>query len=184
LIAWNGGDCSGVSITQAARAFTEDEMLFALELAGLGAFASKVQRKLVSYEAVKLADLVDIADYAALPDDGVLRIKKLLTDPVAREAAVKERDERERQRLEAEAAAGAKRNRDAEAKRNRDAEAAAEAQRKRDAEASAEAQRKRDAEAVDFPPVGVRVLVLFRSLAVVFIFQDFHGVFCFYWMGL
>jgi hypothetical protein len=136
-------------------------VLFALELAGLGAFASKVQRKLVSYEVVKLADLVDIADYAALPDEGVVRIKKLLTDPVARKAAVKERGERKRQRLEAETAAEAQRKRDAEAtaqaQRKRDAEAAAEAQRKRDAEAAArrerelvaaaEAQRKRDAEA-------------------------------------
>jgi hypothetical protein len=153
LIFWNGGDCCDVSVTQDARAFTEDEVLFALELAGLGAFASNVQHKLVSYEVVELADLVDIADYAALPDDGVRRIKKLLTDPVAREAAVKERDERWQQR----------RHLGPEAQRRRDAEAAAQLELERIA--AAEAQRKRDAEAAIALPLSaaeVRLCVLFR----------------------
>jgi hypothetical protein len=144
LIVWNGGDWCDVSITQAARAFTEDEVLFALELAGLGAFEDAVAVKMLDFVEIRVSDLSAITTASGIAGKDALRLKKLLTDPVAREAAVKERDERERQRLEAEAAA--------------------EAERKRDAEA-AEAQRKRDAEAAVASPlaaVEVRLLVLFR----------------------
>lgn len=105
--------------SQTSKVFTENDVILALELAGLGSFKSKVQRKLASYESVKITDLVDIADYVGLTDDGVVRLRKLLTDPSARETAIREL---EREKLAA-AEASRKQVADAEAARKLEAEA-------------------------------------------------------------
>jgi hypothetical protein len=87
---------------QAARVFTEEDVLSALDLAGLQEFKDAVAVKLFEYEEIKLANIASVISAISMPGQEALRFKKLLTDSAAREATIKERLEHERQRPEAE----------------------------------------------------------------------------------
>jgi hypothetical protein len=125
-----------------------------LDLAGLKAFEDAVALKLLDFLEVKVSDLSAISAAAGIAGKDALRLRKLLTNPAAREAVIKERQERkdrEQEHHEAEL-------------REKERIAAAEAQQKRDIEA-AEAASKREAEASKVSSrVEVSALLLFVAL--------------------
>jgi hypothetical protein len=82
LIVWDGVDhwCDGIC-TQAARAFTEDEVMLALELTGLGAFRDAVAAKLFEFDEITLAKVASIVAAVSMPAADVLRFKKTVDRP-------------------------------------------------------------------------------------------------------
>jgi hypothetical protein len=77
--------------------FSEDDVLSALDLAGLSAFEEAVSLKLLDITEFKVSDISTLVTAAGIPAKDALRFKKFLTDPAAKASAKATRDQQQRE---------------------------------------------------------------------------------------
>jgi hypothetical protein len=86
---------TSVAASYAAKVFTAEDVLSSLDLAGLSTFKDAFSLKLFEFDEIKLPNIAAVISAVSMPGSDALRFKKLLTDPGARETAIREQQQRQ-----------------------------------------------------------------------------------------